>query len=322
MRVLVTGASGFVGSYLIPHLAESGHEVVAVSRSARTFSGAAEVLAWGEDGPTVDDLLGVDAVVHLAALAHRNSAPAEDYYEINTAVTKLLAERAAEASVAKFIFLSSSKVHGDRSYPGRPIRSDEPLCPTANDHYGWSKAAAEFALERVANSSAMTVTALRPPVILGGKPEGNLAAVEKAIAFGLPIPTAKREVKRSFLDIEDLCDRVAQVLGLQPTNQFVAELLRSESPTDVIGLLQSFGQTSTRAVRTIGLPDFLTGALVKAAGILGRDISPMYREFVLDAGSSTSVSLGTCDYSGRVHLVDASSDESFFPDSTNSVEMQ
>src|SRR5512135_1436841 len=133
MRIVVTGADGFIGQALLPRLTAAGH---AVRPAGRRETGGV-----GPDTDWTALLEGADAVVHLAARVHRMDdavpEPQEDYDWVNAEGTRHLAEAAAQAGVRRLVFLSTAKVMGEQSAPGRPFRETDP--PAPQDPYARSK---------------------------------------------------------------------------------------------------------------------------------------------------------------------------------------
>src|SRR5580692_1482994 len=151
-KILVTGAGGFVGRRLCVELVKRGSEVRGTVRDARrTGVSAGETNEIGSiDGDTdwKTPLIGVDAVVHLAARVHmmRDVAadPLREFRRINVFGTLNLARQAAASGVRRFVFISSIKVNGESTLPGRPFLPDDAPAPT--DPYGISKHEAEEGL--------------------------------------------------------------------------------------------------------------------------------------------------------------------------------
>jgi nucleoside-diphosphate-sugar epimerase len=193
MRVLVTGASGFIGSSLCTRLRAAGMQVSGVSLR--------------ESLPV---LHGEDAVVHLAAIAHRAATPLE-LRRVNVELCAAMG-RAAAAAGAHFIFLSSVKVHGEESRA--PFTESSALAPA--DAYARSKAEAEAALRAV---PGLRLLVLRPPLVYGPGVKANFRALLRAVARGLPLPFASIRNRRSLLYVGNLCAALGEALrqGLQGT---------------------------------------------------------------------------------------------------------
>lgn len=182
LKVAVTGASGFVGRTLCAALDAAGHEQRPVSDA--------------------------DVVVHLAAIAHRR-ASAEELQRINVDLAVLTAKKAAAVG-ARFVFLSSVKLHGDQSVA--PIREDSPLAP--QDAYAESKARAEAALRHV---PGLRLAVLRPPLVYGPGVKANFLSLVKAVARGLPLPLASIDNRRSFVYVGNLASAILACLESEGT---------------------------------------------------------------------------------------------------------
>lgn len=168
MRVLVTGASGFVGSALVTGLKQQGHDVVATTRTA------VSVPVEGVNYQVIGDLGGeldwhsalqdIDVVVHTAARVHVMDDSCDDplqaFRQANVFATLGLARQAAEAGVRRFVFISSIKVSGEQTLPDIPFRADEVSRPA--DPYGISKLEAEDGLLALAAETGMQVVVVRP----------------------------------------------------------------------------------------------------------------------------------------------------------------
>lgn len=210
MRILVTGASGFVGAALCRALVARGHDVRAAVRRTTTAEGLSGVqqvlvpdLAADFDRRTL--LAGVEVVVHLAAIAHR-AAPETEIRRVNVDATVRLAE-AAGGLVRRFVFMSSVKVHGEDSGDGSFVETS-PTRP--QDAYGRAKLAAERALDELAAGSGMELALIRPPLVYGPGVKANFLSLLRWIDSGLPLPLASVRNRRSLIYVGNLADAVAR----------------------------------------------------------------------------------------------------------------
>ena len=197
MRIVVTGASGFIGRALCPVLAARGHEVVALER------GATGDLTAFADWPRV--LTGADAVVHLAAIAHRRGVDEDRLRAVNVGVSTALGRAAADAGV-RLLFMSTVKVHGEETHAAA-------FCETSafapEDAYGRAKAEAEEALRSMAD---LKLTVIRPPLVYGPGVKANFLSLLRAVARGWPLPFASIENRRSLIYSGNLADAVVRCL--------------------------------------------------------------------------------------------------------------
>ncbi|MFI5014772.1 MAG: NAD-dependent epimerase/dehydratase family protein [Hyphomicrobiales bacterium] len=205
-RILVTGASGFIGHALVAHLAEHGYRVRAASRRPPPRAGRVENVASPDlagEADWVPFLAGVDAIVHAAALAHTGDADEAAYDAVNHRAVVALA-RAAQGRVERLVFLSSIRAQSGPAAAAMLTEADDPR-PT--DAYGRAKLAAEEALARL----GATAVILRPVLVAGSQPRGNLAAMLRFAK--LPLRFDGLTARRSLLARADLCAAVEHVLG-------------------------------------------------------------------------------------------------------------
>lgn len=210
MRVLVTGASGFVGSALVAALRRKDHFARRALRVRPDAQDGTESAAVGNvDGQTDwrDALRDIDVVIHLAARVHvmRETAgdPLAEFLEVNLHGTENLARQAARAGVKRLVYVSSIKVNGE-STAGQPFSESDK--PNPQGPYATSKRQAEQALQRIARETGLEVVILRPPLIYGPGVKGNFIKLLAAIDKGIPLPLAGARNLRSLIYVENLVD--------------------------------------------------------------------------------------------------------------------
>lgn len=211
-RILVTGASGFVGQALITRLNELGYGVRAALRSSSAqFSSEDNVVVGNINEKTnwKQALASIECVVHLASRTHitddKSADPLAAYREINVSGTAHLAKQAISSGVRRFVFMSSIKVNGEST-------TSEPFCesspPQPQDPYGLSKLEAERVLRSITQGEGMETVTLRPPLVYGPGVKGNLLRLLRMIDRGIPLPLASVNNLRSFIGVNNLADAI------------------------------------------------------------------------------------------------------------------
>ena len=215
MKVLVTGADGFVGAAATRGLEAAGHRVRASVRRPRGDrpADARHVVVADLERADLEPLTaGVDAVVHLAGRARAAWGPDAALRGANVEATRRLAEAAARTSVSRFVLASS--VHAQAVSTGAtPLDERGPVAPETA--YGRSKLEAERALARALAGSATSATVLRPPPIYGPGVKGGLRALLRLCDTPLPLPFGGvSENRRSLLGLGNLCAAIERTLAV------------------------------------------------------------------------------------------------------------
>jgi nucleoside-diphosphate-sugar epimerase len=279
-RVLVTGATGFCGRPLVAALADAGYAVRAAVRGtpAPPFVGAVEVvqvdLAASIDWAPL--LAGVDAVVHLAGIAHaRARIPDERYDAINHRATAALAQAARAAGVQHLVFVSSVRAQSG-SAADRVLTERDAPAPT--DAYGRSKLAAETAVA----ASGVPFTILRPVLIYGPGLKGNLAALARLAALPLPLPLARLTNRRSLLGVDNLVGAILFALRT-PATRGDTYLVADPQPVAFAEIVAAFRAARGRPRALFGFPPRLIEMAARLAG--GVDLwERLGGELVVDPG--------------------------------------
>ncbi|WP_300433543.1 SDR family oxidoreductase [uncultured Thalassolituus sp.] len=213
LRVVVTGASGFVGARLLSTLCNSGKfNVTSILRSrSSSHEKMLDEFTVESIGPQTSYgrlFDGVDSVVHLAARVHvmneYSEDPLRDFREVNVFGTVNLARQAASAGVRRFIFISSVKVSGERTEQGRPFV--EAMRANPEDAYGQSKFEAEEALKEIAKETGMEVVIIRPPLVYGPGVKANFRSLISLCNTGFPLPFGSIHNRRSLIYVDNLVD--------------------------------------------------------------------------------------------------------------------
>lgn len=214
MKVLVTGADGFVGNALVRLLMQRGNQTLAAVR-ANPKPHQAMV---GEINPQTDwrqALSDSDVVVHAAARVHQtrdhSSDPIVEFRRVNVEGTINLANQAVAVGVKRLVFVSSIKVNGGFTKIGLPFTADD--VPAPEDPYGVSKHEAELALRQIAADTGLEVVIIRSPLIYGSGVKANFESMMRWLARGVPLPLAcVTDNRRSLVALENILDLIVTCL--------------------------------------------------------------------------------------------------------------
>ena len=210
MKVVVTGASGFVGNATCARLVTQGMDVIGTVRHlpVRPLPGVDyRIVAYVSESTEWDEVLkGIDTVVHCAARVHVMRETAADplvvFRAANVAGTEQLARQAATAGVRRFVFMSSVKVNGE----GGLVAYRETDLPAPQDSYGISKYEAELGLRRSAAETGMDVVIVRSPLIYGPGVKANFQALMRVLLRGIPLPLGAIHNRRSLVALDNVVD--------------------------------------------------------------------------------------------------------------------
>lgn len=268
MRLVVTGANGYVGRALCPLLVAQGHAVITLTRAPFELEGTSNrIIRWQQEEQVRACLQGQEGIIHLAALAHqagRSDVATEALYmAVNLEQTRRLATLALELGVRRFIYISSIKVNGEATF-GTPYRFDSPAAP--QDIYGRSKWAAEQALHQLLDGTTTELVIIRPPLIWGGLMKGNLALLQRLVTMGVPLPFAGWQNRRDLVSLDNLCDLIAVVLSHQGAagQTLMVSDGKARSTADIIRLISSGLEAQPKLIHC---PHWVLKALARCPGL-------------------------------------------------------
>ena len=272
--ILITGATGFVGKALLQRLLaddKSRRLVVFVRRDGLRWPEQVVPIVTGFLHPSTKwsfTLEGVSVVVHCAARVHVMQDNVADsltaFRDVNVGGTLNLARQAATAGVKRFVFISSVKVNGESTLPGRAF--SEASAPNPQDGYGQSKHEAELGLHQLAAETGMEIVIIRPPLVYGPGVKANFAALMRAVQRGWPLPLGAVHNQRSIVALDNLVDSIVTcITHPQAANQtFLVSDGQDLSTTELVrGMAHAAGLPS----RLLPVPVW---ALQAGASLLGK----------------------------------------------------
>jgi len=262
-RILVTGASGFVGRALVAELANSGHSVRAAMRQpADVFPRSVEVVAVSDLTRPVEWralLKGVETVIHLAGIAHAGPGIAEEAYDrVNRLATAELANAARSTGIRHLVFMSSIRAQSGPS-SDKILHETDPSHPT--DAYGRSKLAAEDAVR----AAGLPFTILRPVLIYGSGVKGNLERLMRLAQKPWPLPFGLCRNRRSLLARQNLIGAIHHTLQ-SPAAKGETYIVADQTPLTLAEIVTALRAGEGRAPGLLPIPPALIAMTLQALG--------------------------------------------------------
>lgn len=278
VKILVTGANGFLGSALTRSL--SGRHDYRVVGTVRSKHAAIEpdisLKIVGDLGPDTrwqETLAGIDVVIHTAARAHvlneKSVNPQMEFTRVNVDGTLTLARHAGDAGVKRFIFISSIGVNG-ASTTSEPFT--EKMIPNPHAMYAVSKYEAELALIDLCHKMGMELTIIRPPLVYAANAPGNFARLLKIVRAGYPLPLASVKNQRSFIYLENLVDFISCCIE-HPLAANETFIVSDGEDISTPQLIRTLAAGMNKSILLFPVPNFLLQAGSK---LLGRE--PVYQQ--------------------------------------------
>lgn len=267
MRILITGAHGFVGSNLVEYL-KGQNEIYGLDIVAPEKEGIAKTFSWDE--LDAGDVPEMDAIIHLAGKAHdtKNEAAADVYFKVNTGLTQKIFDYFVNSGAKKFVFFSTAKAAADRV---EGVLTEE-VVPSPVGPYGESKIKAEEYILSKELSSGKQVYIFRPCMIHGPGNKGNLNLLYSVVRKGIPWPLGAFENRRTFTSIENICFAVDGVL-----TQNVESGIYNMGDDEALStneLIEEICKSLGKKARIWRLPKGLMTGIAKIGGWLHLPLNP------------------------------------------------
>lgn len=261
-RILITGATGFVGGLLCKRLLAEGYALqgtlLPAEDPALLVSGVRPTIVASLASDTCWDaaLAGIVTVIHLAARVHvmddRCSDPLQEFRKVNVAGTLKLGRDAAKAGVRRFVFVSSIKANGEET----PVPYGAGSLPNPVDPYGISKWEAEQGLRGIAAETGMELVVVRPALVYGPGVKGNFLNLLKAVQRGIPLPLASIRNTRSLIYVGNLVDALARC-ATHPAAAGKTYLLSDGEDVSTAQLVRKVAAALRVPVRLLAFPPVL-----------------------------------------------------------------
>lgn len=260
MKILITGINGFIGRNLQALFMQPEYELIGMEKPDNFSVADVMQYTWEE----LDEISGVDCIIHLAGLAHdtNNKKLEDEYYQVNTELTKTIFRFFLTSSARTFITFSTVKAAAD--FSEAPLV--ETVIPNSNTIYGKSKLKAEeYILNNLPNDNRK-VYILRPCMIHGPKPKGNLVLLYNYFRKGLPWPFGKLSNIRSYLSIGNLNFILSKLVESNIESGIYH--LADDNPLSTNRIIELIGETLHKKILLINLPAWSIKVLAQMGTML------------------------------------------------------
>lgn len=244
MKIIITGATGFVGKNLTQYLTTKSDTVIPLSIRNGDYQ--------------LDNT--ADVIIHLAGKAHdtKNTSEESDYYQINTELTKVLFDKFLQSDIKDFIFFSSVKAAAD-SVEGTLTEDSKANPQTA---YGKSKLKAETYLLSKQLPSNKRLIIIRPCMIHGEGNKGNLNLLYQVVKYSVPWILAAYENRRSFISIDNLNYVVYEILNHLEIPSGIYNIA-DDKPMSTNALITLIAESINKKPRLLKIPKFAISQMAK-----------------------------------------------------------
>ncbi|MCC5814319.1 MAG: NAD-dependent epimerase/dehydratase family protein [Leptospira sp.] len=250
-NIYLTGASGFVGSFLRDSNFSKIYNLISINRN--------ELNSYTSSNHSVKKL------IHLAGFAHQDSNRYEDYEKANVIYTQKILDLSVELGIEHFIYFSSIKALGE----GRDEPYNELSVPKPIDFYGKTKLIAEDLVKTFTYKNNQSYTILRPPLLYGNYPKANMLSLVRWIQSQKPVPLSTKSNQRSILSLENL-ESFLQTIITNTRSHNQTFLLQDPQPLSTEELAKLIGKSLGVRNYFLRIPHFLGSTLSRVTGQSGK----------------------------------------------------
>ena len=264
MKILVTGASGFVGRYLVNDLSKTDEVIACVREKSNLLPSSVQQIVSNSffDIAIPKD---TDVIVHLAGIAHNKNNSVDEFKKINVDGTLELARKALEANIKRFIFMSSVGVNGNSTH-GKAFTEQD--IPNPTNDYTKSKYEAEKALAKLFENTNIDLVIIRPPLIYAHDAPGNFSKLLMLIKLGQFLPFGCTHNQRSFIAIENLVSFITACI-YHDTKINETFLIADDEVISTKQLIQCVSSGMGKSMILLPVPTKLLSILADATGKVG-----------------------------------------------------
>lgn len=264
MKILVTGATGFVGRYLINDLSKTDEVIACVRKKSSLLPSAVQQIV-GNNFFDIAIPKDTDVIVHLAGIAHNKNNSVDEFKKINVDGTLELARKALQTNVKRFIFMSSIGVNGNSTH-GRAFTEQD--TPNPINDYTISKYQAEVALKELFKDTKTDLVIIRPPLIYAHDAPGNFSKLLMLIKLGQFLPFGCTHNQRSFISIENLVSFITACI-YHDTKINEIFLIADDEVISTKQLIQCVSSGMGKSMILLPVPTKLLSTLADVTGKVG-----------------------------------------------------
>ena len=269
LKIMITGASGFVGTSLCNKLSSLGIQFSEVVRKKVTQA-QFEIDELSGQTDWSKALTDCDVIIHLAARVHvmkdKSDDPLAAFRAVNVDATLNLAKQALRCGVKRFIYVSSVKVNGEET-TSKSFTAFDASVPI--DPYGQSKLEAEIGLKVLLYQSGLELVIIRPPLVYGPGVRANFLKLMQLVKMGVPLPLGLIHNKRSMVALDNLIDLLVTCVH-HPAAAGQIFMVSDDHDVSISELLHLLASAMNKRSRLLPVPAWM---IAGAATLMGKSAS-------------------------------------------------